>query len=364
MFLKNKSTIILLLTLICVAAFVFIFTKIVIYMLIAIILSLLAEPFIKLYSKIRFKSKHLPDAVIALLSLLSMLFLFLSFFYAFVPLIIDQVKFISTLNFNDVFTSTLNHFPNLKAMLVNIGAIDDLSKKLNAQLATFLNVGNASYLLNHFLSAFGGIVGGALVVCFITFFLLKDRNLTGRSLLLITPVAYEHEMTDILRTTKSLLSKYFVALFIDVLMVTILVGTSLALLGVRNAFFIAAFAGIMNIIPYLGPIISFAFACFLGVTGCMEANETFLIGNVIEKIFWVLLSVNVFDGFLMQPYLFSNSVKAHPLEIFIVILMASSLAGVGGMIIAIPTYTLIRIVAKEFLANYKFFKKLTENIPE
>jgi predicted PurR-regulated permease PerM len=106
------------------------------------------------------------------------------------------------------------------------------------------------------------------------------------------------------------------------------------------------------------------FACALGVTGSMQHGELELIGPIISKIFWVLLGVNMLDGFLVQPYLYSNSVKAHPLEIFIVILMASSLAGVWGMIVAIPTYTLFRIVAKEFLANYKFFKKMTENIPE
>jgi len=333
-------------------------------MLVATILSLLAEPFVRIYSKLRFKEKHIPDTIIALLSLASILFVFSSFFFAFIPLIAGQAKFISTLNFNDVFAGALNQFPNVKTMLINMGAMDDVSKKLNTQIASFLNVGNASYLLNTFLSAFGSIVGGALATCFITFFLLKDNKLTTRSILLITPVAYEHEMKDILRTTKSLLSKYFVALFIDVVIIIILVGTSLTFLGVRNAWFIGIFAGVMNIIPYLGPFISFAFACFLGITGCMEANETFLIGSVIEKIFWVSICVNIFDAFLMQPYLFSKSVKAHPLEIFIVILMASSLAGVGGMIVAIPTYTLIRIVAKEFLANYKFFKKLTENIPE
>ena len=333
-------------------------------MLLAAILSLVAQPFVRLFSKIKWKQKHIPDTLIAMLSLFCMLFLFASFFYLFIPLIINQAQFISTLNFNDVFKGALEQFPRLKGMLISLGATDEISKKMYAQFSSFLNMGNASYILSVFLSAFGSIAGGALAVCFITFFLLKDNKLASRSLLLITPVAYEAEMQDILRTTKTLLSKYFVALFIDVIMMTILVGCSLTLLGVKNAFFIGIFAGVMNIIPYVGPLISFAFACFLGVTGCIEANEIYLVGNVIEKIFWVLLCVNLVDGIVVQPYLFSNSVKAHPLEIFIVILMASSLAGVAGMIVAIPTYTLIRIVAKEFLTNYKFFKKITENIPE
>jgi predicted PurR-regulated permease PerM len=364
MFLKNRSTIILIATILCVACFVFVFAKIVLYMLLAAILSLLAEPFLRFYTRIHFKGRHLPDIFVALLSLSSILLVFFSFFYAFIPLIVDQAKFIATLRFHDIFLNALNQFPGLKNMLASIGATDDVSKKLYGQISSFLNIGNAGYLLNEILSAFGSIAGGALAVCFITFFLLKDNKLASRSLLLITPVAYEAEMKDILRTTKTLLSKYFVALFIDVMMVTFLVGTILTFLGVKNAFFIGVFAGVMNIIPYVGPLISFGFACFLGITGCIEANQVYLIGNVIEKIFWVLLCVNLFDGILVQPFLFSNSVKAHPLEIFIVILMASSLAGVTGMIVAIPTYTLIRIVAKEFLTNYKFFKKITENIPE
>jgi predicted PurR-regulated permease PerM len=333
-------------------------------MLLAVILSLLAQPFVRLYSRIKFKAVHLSDGLIALLSLMSIVFVFFSFFYVFVPLIIEQSKFISTLNFNDVFIGALNQFPKVKAMLASAGAIDEVSKKVYAQFASFLNMANAGFLLNQFLSASVSILGGILAVCFITFFLLKDNKLATRSILLITPVAYEGEMQDILRTTKTLLSKYFVALFIDLLMVTVLVGTALTFLGIQNAFFIGIFAGLMNIIPYVGPIISFVFACFLGITGCIQANELYLIGNVIEKIFYVLLCVNLFDGIIVQPYLFSNSVKAHPLEIFIVILMAASLAGVTGMIVAIPTYTLLRIVAKEFLTNYKFFKKITENIPE
>jgi predicted PurR-regulated permease PerM len=88
------------------------------------------------------------------------------------------------------------------------------------------------------------------------------------------------------------------------------------------------------------------------------------ITTVITKIIASLLTINVLDAIFFQPFIFSNTVKAHPLEIFIVILMAGTLAGISGMIVAIPVYTLIRIVAKEFLAHFKFFKKLTEKIPD
>jgi predicted PurR-regulated permease PerM len=333
-------------------------------MLIATILALVAQPFVKVLSKLTLNGRHLPDAIIALLSLFSLLTIFFTFFSIFIPLIIDQAKVISGLNFNDVFSSVLNEFPSIKKLLLNLGTEQEISKNLYKQLTSFLNISNAGILMNEVLGALGSIIGGFLTVSFITFFLLKDDKLAYRTVLLMTPVAFEEEMKDILRTTKSMLSKYFVSMFIDVTIVITLVSSSLAICGVPNALFIGVFCGIMNVIPYVGPLISFIFACVLGITGCMEVNQLALIGTIISKIFWVLLGVNMLDGFLIQPWLYSNSVKAHPLEIFIVILLAASLAGVWGMIVAIPTYTLFRIVAKEFLANYKFFKKMTENIPE
>ncbi len=364
MFQNNRAKIILIITLLCILAFVFLFTKIVIYMLIATILALVAQPFVKVLSKIRYKSKHLPNGLIALLSLFSILSVLFSFFYVFIPLIVDQGKFIAGLNFNDVFRDVLNQFPQVKKLLLNLGTEQEISRNVYTQFTSFVNVDNAGFVVDKFLSAFGGIAGGFLIVSFITFFLLKDNKLAYRTVLLITPVEYELEMKDILRTTKSMLSKYFVALTIDVIIVITIVSSLLYFLGVPNALFIGVFAGVMNVIPYVGPLISFIFAVCLGVTGSMQQNELEMIGPIISKIFWVLLGMNMVDGFLIQPFLFSNSVKAHPLEIFIVILLAASLAGVWGMIVAIPTYTLLRIIAKEFLANYKFFKKMTENIPE
>ncbi|MGZ3865125.1 MAG: AI-2E family transporter [Bacteroidia bacterium] len=364
MFSNNRSKIILAITILCIIAFVVLFTKIVIYMLIATIMALVAQPFVKILSKITFSGKHLPNGIIALISLVSMLTLLLSFFYVFVPLIVDQAKLISGLNFNDVFSDVLNQFPTLKRLLLHLGTEQEISQNIYKQFISFLNIDSAGAIMNDFLSALGSIIGGFLTISFITFFLLKDDKLAYRTVLLMTPTAYEEEMKDILRTTKSMLSKYFVSMFIDVIVIMTLVSSALAICGVPNALFIGVFAGVMNVIPYVGPLISFSFACFLGITGCMEAHQLEMINSVISKIFWVYIGVNMLDGFIIQPWLYSNSVKAHPLEIFIVILLAASLAGVWGMIVAIPTYTLFRIVAKEFLANYKFFKKMTENIPE
>ena len=161
-----------------------------------------------------------------------------------------------------------------------------------------------------------------------------------------------------------MLSHYFIGLFIDMVLICTIVTTLMWIFGIRNAPVIGCLAGIMIVIPYIGPVITLFFAVFLGVSGCIEFNEYDAIASTITKIIIILIGTNLVDAMLIQPTIFSNTVKAHPLEIFLVILMAGSIGGILGMVVAIPTYTLLRIIAKEFLIHLKFFKKLTENIPE
>jgi predicted PurR-regulated permease PerM len=76
----------------------------------------------------------------------------------------------------------------------------------------------------------------------------------------------------------------------------------------------------------------------------------------------VFSAANLIDNIILQPIIYSTSVKAHPVEIFLVIIMAGSLAGIPGMILAIPGYTVLRIVAREFLGKFRLVRKLTQNM--
>jgi predicted PurR-regulated permease PerM len=71
---------------------------------------------------------------------------------------------------------------------------------------------------------------------------------------------------------------------------------------------------------------------------------------------------HLIDNILFQPVIFSNSVKAHPLEIFIVILAAGFAAGIPGMIFGIPGYTVVRVFAREFFNNFKAVQKITSSL--
>jgi predicted PurR-regulated permease PerM len=142
----------------------------------------------------------------------------------------------------------------------------------------------------------------------------------------------------------------------------VLLTIGLSVFGIKNAVLIGFFGGLMNVIPYLGPIIGATVGTVLGISSDLGLG---MYDNAMHSAITVILvfsAANLIDNFVIQPLIFSNRVNAHPIEILLVILMAGSLAGIPGMILAIPGYTVLRIVAKEFLSGFKLIDKLTENI--
>ena len=76
----------------------------------------------------------------------------------------------------------------------------------------------------------------------------------------------------------------------------------------------------------------------------------------------VFAITQLIDNIVLQPLIYGNSVHAHPLEIFLVILLAGSMAGIPGMILAIPGYTVLRVILREFFNKYKLVETLTKNL--
>ena len=91
----------------------------------------------------------------------------------------------------------------------------------------------------------------------------------------------------------------------------------------------------------------------MGVISLYGVAGHSVLGLLMIKLVAIFVVTHIVDVFIFQPYIYSNSVKAHPLEIFLVILLAGNIAGILGMLVAIPTYTVLRVFAKEFFSNFK-----------
>ncbi|MEL6734182.1 MAG: AI-2E family transporter, partial [Bacteroidota bacterium] len=178
----------------------------------------------------------------------------------------------------------------------------------------------------------------------------------------LTPDAYMERVSKVLENVKKLLTRYFVGVVLEILLVGGLVSLGLGILGVKDALFIGYFAGIFNVIPYVGPIIGGSMTATMTLLNSLQMNfyqETLpLMGQALA----IFLLVQLIDNFIFQPLIYSSSVKAHPLEVFIVILMAASLGGPVGMILAIPAYTFLRVIAKEFFNQIKVVQSITRSI--
>jgi predicted PurR-regulated permease PerM len=345
-----------------VVLFLFLFYNIAVYIAISLVLFLLGYPITYRLEKLKIGKKYIPGGLASLLTLLIILGILTALFLLIVPPLVSEFRFLSGLNFYDVLHNLLEQFPWIKSMFLSLGDEEDLKRNVSSQLSAFINADNVSVFLNNVFGYFGSVFTGILCVIFISFFLLKDEHIVTDSVLLITPTENERAMKGILKTSKIMLSRYFTGLFLDMLIVGVLVLVTLSILGIKNALVIAFCAALLNVIPYIGPAITMVIALTLGVSSCISSGAYWLIMPTISKIFFGLLSINLVDGFILQPYIFSNSVRAHPLEVFIVTLMAASLGGIAGMVVALPAYTLIRIIAREFLTHLRFFKRITDTI--
>jgi len=135
----------------------------------------------------------------------------------------------------------------------------------------------------------------------------------------------------------------------------ILLYVGMAILGVKGALLMAFIGGLLNAIPYLGPLIGALCACLFGAVDCLAANEYHTILPTVLKIAGTFIGANLIDNIVLQPLIYSKSVKTHPVEIFLVIIMAGSFAGILGMLFAIPVYTMIRTIVIEIF-NYVYTK--------
>jgi predicted PurR-regulated permease PerM len=136
----------------------------------------------------------------------------------------------------------------------------------------------------------------------------------------------------------------------------------LLIFGIPNLFIIAFLCAVLNIVPYVGPLIASILAAILTMLSNLGSDfQTVILPTTIYVLigFWI---VQIIDNNLSQPIIFSKSVSSHPLEIFLVILIAGFLSGILGMIIAVPLYTILKVVGKEFFPENTVIKLLTKNI--
>ena len=355
------------LAIVCVVCWYF--RSVLVYVILAFIVSLISQPLTHLLRKIRIKGKSAPDWLLAILSISIVMAGLILIITQMIPVVTNIIKEASVFKDMSLFDNNVSDYVNAWV----VGLIPSLGEDYDAVsvLFDYLKGVSSEFSITGILGSVASVVidlaVGLFAVVFISFFFVKDEKLFSKIVAALVPDRIEASVTEALLDVEHLLSRYFVGLLLEMMGVALLnfIGLWLiARIGFTYALGIGFIAGILNIIPYVGPIIGEV----LGALLCMVLKYGAGVGLDVNIWFFalivlaIMLCVQLVDNFVLQPLIYSTSIQASPLEIFIVMLMASQLGGILGMLAAIPAYTVIRVFAGRFFYDKKLVRRLMPDL--
>ena len=344
------------------------FREIVVYILVSGVLSIIGRPLVDLICRIRIGKHKFPKPLGALMTIIVIWGVIILFFSIFVPLVSAQVQQLSSIDSNKIVRLVEEPIRRIesifRALNQDISSEVSIKDYIISEVSGVLNVN----LIQNIVSSLAGILGNILVaafsITFITFFFLKDQHLFFETIMIWVPDKYVEGVSHALYSIKRLLTRYFIGIMIQSTCIMILITSGMTIVGIdfQQAIVMGLIVGILNIIPYVGPWLGFFISVTMGVASHMNLDFNLVVLPLVWYMMIVLITTQIIDNIIFQPVIFSNSVRAHPLEIFIVVLSAGFAAGVPGMILGIPTYTVLRVLAREFFNNIKAVQKLTSGL--
>ena len=366
-----KTSIRTILIILGVILFVFLlwyFRSIVVYVLVSGVLSFMGWPLVDLLSRIRIGKWKLPRVLSALLTLIVIWGLIALFLYIFIPLITRQINYLSTIDGSKIVELIEGPVKRMEEILTTLNP--DISGKLSvsdyiaSKVEGVLNI----EVIQNFMGSMVGVLGNMAVavfsISFITFFFLKDQHLFYESILMWIPDQYVENVTRALNSIKHLLTRYLIGIVIQSTCIMILITTGMTIAGIefQQALVMGLIVGTLNIIPYVGPWLGFFIVMIMGIATHINLDFPTVVVPMVMYMMIVVAITQLIDNVVFQPVIFSNSVRAHPLEIFIVVLAAGFAAGIPGMLLGIPAYTVLRVFAREFFYGFKAIQKLTSSL--
>ena len=352
---KGLATVIIIAAVFAVVGYLW---HIVVYITAAAVFAILGRPFVRIITRFKLFGRNVPRSVAAAITLV-IIWIFVGGLLAlFIPLVYNKLYELSTLDWEQITQIVRRMFVDVKALLENRLPIDMssldviLRDKFFGLFSTDLFAGVAGYLVNAAIAFFS--------ISFITFFFMREDGLFYRGVALFFPEHYHENVFRALDSVTKLLKRYFGGLLGESLILTTVISVVLALFGMdlSDSLVIGLIMGVMNVVPYAGPfiggLISVAMSTLTPIDGAILYTMT--------VVFSTIVVVKVIDDFIIQPTLYSERIQAHPLEVFLVILIAGYIGGVWGMLLAIPLYTILRVFAREFLSEYSIVRKLTDQM--
>lgn len=313
--------------------------------------------------KLKIKDRYIPKWIASTAVIFIFIGIFITSFSLLIPIAYEKFTYYSSVHLGDIKTIIEEPLNKINDFIANYSTSDlrlqsadvitDITDKFSKIISS--TISNLGSLIDFFAS----FIMASFSIFFITFFFLKEDTLFKNGLTLMFSAQNEKKINDSLDSSIALLSKYFIALLMESSIKLVVITGGLFMFGIdfSTSLIIGLISAVLNVIPYIGPLIG----AVLGIIGAVAAYQ----GDVAELLIFTTALFAIFqiiDNVIIQPYIYSTSVKAHPLEIFLIILLAGAFAGVWGMLLAIPVYTILRVFAKTFFNNLRVVQKLTKSI--
>lgn len=326
-------------------------------LIIGLIIAYLLSPFVefinsKVVSKFSFKTPSDPiklEKSLGRRRTISILIAFLLIFliiciiiYAFAFLIVGDLVFTSLQNMVDsivdYFSKYESVFRSWAAAIPNSGIEERLQDVANDVILWVSNNFSTASIINIIANAGGGLLNMVLGIV-VSIYLLKDKDfflrLWRKALHLTLPMRANAVVTETLSDINQVVSQFLRGQLLDALIIAVLSSIGLSLIGLDYAIFIGCFAGLCNIIPYFGPVISTVPAALVGL----------LTGGLSEALFAILVLVIIqqIDANVIYPRVVGSSIGLHPLFVLVSVTVGGHYGGILGMILAVPTAAIIKV---------------------
>lgn len=341
------------------------FSTVVVYILVSALLAIMFRPLVDYLASLKIKSWAVSRDAASVVTLFAIWLLFGALFSAILPLVFSKFYQLTSIDMSSVLSSIEEPVAYVQHSIQHLFSLPESNVDLTTSLSKWVGEVVDIRSLNSAVSSVVSLAVSSVItffsISFITFFFLRDDDLFLAMVESIFPERYGENVSRAINSITYLLSRYFVGLVCESFIIATLISVVLICFGMvaHDAFFIGVVMGVLNVIPYAGPFLGLCFSIFLGVVSPIESS------TVVETVVTIagsILVVKGLDDFILQPTLYSERVKAHPLEIFIVILMSGYVAGIVGMLLAIPSYTVLRVFAKEFFSQFSLVRKLTKEL--
>ena len=359
---KNKLFFLILIAA-AIGFLVWYFSNIVIFIIVAGVISIVGAPLVEMLDRIKVGRFAFPHVLSVALALLMILLLFFGMFSLFIPLVVNEANLISNIDGKQLLAFYQTEVASLQHTLIHYGIMPrgaTIESSAKQAILKIIDFGMFSNVLSSIISFTGTFFFNLFSIVFLSFFFLKDKKMLPRFILLVTPEKYDEQIKNVMSKSRDLLSRYFIGLIVQITANIITYSLALYIVGVPSALVIGFFTGIIIIIPYLGGIISMIMGVILGVTGVISTGDYAMIMPMVLRILAAMFVVQTIDNNIFAPLIQGKSVKAHPVEIFLVVIAAASLGGIAGMIVAVPAYGFVKIIANEFLSNFRIVRHISE----